>query len=422
MKNSTTINERKIKVVQIQYSTSSGGNSAFRLQTAFHNTSIDSQIVSLYNDDSGSKTGITYLGRTPRMVAQLDIEIQSYLNRKNIKKFGMFSYPVLGTNVANVEEIKQADVIYIHWALGGFLNFRSIRQLAKLKKPIIVIMHDMWSITGGCHYSFTCEKYVIECNDCQMFQGQNKNDLSLKGFRKKLEIYSKFDNLYFVSPSQWLYDCAKKSFLLKEKPIFYIPNAIDNKLFKPFDKNVAKSILNIDINDTVIAFGAMKVDNPYKGWSYLQKALEILKQRDDLKNVTILIFGSAHNKKIADEIPFKTYFMGRLSDDYSINLAYNAADVFVVPSLADNQPTTVVESMCCGTAVVGFNIGGIPDMISHRENGYLAKYLDAEDIANGIKFCIENKIKGKLLPVFERDTVVSKHIELINSIVTKTAI
>lgn len=416
MKKSTTINERTIKVVQIQYSTSSGGNSAFRLQTAFNNTSIESKILSLYNDDSGGKTGITYLGRTPRMIAQLDVDIQSYINRKNIKKYGSFSYPILGTNVANIDEIEQADVIYIHWALGGFLNFRSIRKLAKLKKPIIVIMHDMWPITGGCHYSFTCEKYVTQCNDCQMFDGQKKNDLSLKGFKKKLEIYSKFDNLYFVSPSKWLYDCAKKSFLLKEKPIFYIPNAIDNTLFKPFDKNVAKSILNIDANDTVIAFGAMKVDNPYKGWSYLQKALDILKQRDELKNITILIFGSSHNKKMADEIPFKTHFMGRLSDDYSINLAYNAADVFVVPSLADNLPTTVVESMCCGTAVVGFKVGGIPDMISHKENGYLAQYLDAEDIANGIKFCIDNKIKGKLLPVFERDTVVSKHIDLIASV------
>jgi glycosyltransferase involved in cell wall biosynthesis len=418
MENSVLNKERKIKVVQIQYSTSSGGNSAFRLQTAFHNTSIESKIISLHNDDSWDKTGITYLGSAPKMVAQLDSNIQSFLTRKNVKQFGLFSYPVLGTNVANFEEIEQADVIYIHWALGGFFNFRSIRKLVKLNKPIIVIMHDMWPITGGCHYSFTCEKYVTVCNDCQMFQGQKKNDLSFKGFNKKLEIYSKFNNLYFVSPSQWLYDCAKKSFLLKDKPIFYIPNAIDNKLFKPFDKNVAKNILNIDVNDTVIAFGAMKVDNPYKGWSYLQKALEILKQKNNLKNVTILIFGSAHNKKMADEIPFKTYFMGRLSDDYSINLAYNAADVFVVPSLADNQPTTVVESMCCGTPVVGFNVGGIPDMISHKKNGYLAKYLDAEDVANGIKFCIDNKIKGKLLPVFERGTVVKKHIDLLNGILS----
>jgi glycosyltransferase involved in cell wall biosynthesis len=417
MENNKTNEEKKLKVVQIQYSTSSGGSSAFRLQNAFHKVNIDSKIISLYNDDLGCKTDITYLGRIPRMVAKLDVKIQSYLNRKNIKKFGLFSYPILGTNIANLEAITRADVIYIHWALFGFLNFKSITKLAQLNKPIIIFMHDMWSITGGCHHSFTCKKYKIGCNNCQMFQGQKKNDLSRKGFKKKLNIYSKFDKLYFISPSQWLYNCAKKSFLLRDKPIFYIPNAIDNKLFKPFDKNVAKNILNIDINDTVIAFGAINVDNPYKGWSFLQMALVILKNKNEIKNVTILIFGSACNKKIIDEIPFNTCFMGRLSDDYSINLAYNSADVFVVPSLADNQPTTVMESMCCGTPVVGFDVGGIPDMISHKENGYLAKYKDSEDLANGIIFCIENNVKGKMLSVFDKSNVVKKHIDLINSLV-----
>ena len=178
--------------------------------------------------------------------------------------------------------------------------------------------------------------------------------------------------------------------LTKNKPVYYIPNILDNTLFKPTDKNVAKQILNIDANETVIAFGAISVNSPYKGWAYLQKALELLKQEDTVKNISVLIFGSAYNKEIADAIPFKTRFMGYLLDEYSTALVYNAADVFIAPSLAEAFGYVVMEALSCGTPVVGFNVGGIPDMISHKENGYLAKYKDAADVSEGIKFCLQN--------------------------------
>jgi len=407
-----------MKVVQLQFSKESAGSAALRLHNAFIEEGIDSNIVSL-NRDSINDDKIKNLGKKSRIISKLDDKLKSYINRKNIKQYGSFSYPVLGIDVSGMKEIKNADIIYLHWVLGGFLNFSNIEKLLKLKKPVIIVMHDMWWITGGCHYSFTCEKYLSGCNNCQMFPGNKKNDLSARAFKKKLKLYAKYDNFYLVSPSQWLYDCAKKALLTRGKPAFYIPNAINNKLYKPFDKNIAKYILNIDSNDIVIAFGAVKVSSPYKGWPYLQKALEILKEDKSFSNISVLIFGSGYNKQIADTIPFKTKFMGYLRDDYSISLAYNATDVFVAPSLADNQPTTVVESMCCGTAVVGFDVGGIPDMIAHKENGYLAEYKNADDIANGIKFCITNKIKGKMLPVFEKSEVVKKHIELMNSLYTQ---
>ena len=404
-----------LKVVQLQYSNKSAGSSGLRLHYAFLEQGIDSSILS-FKFDTIIDNKIKYLGRKSKIIAGIDDKLQSYLTRKNIKQYGLFSFPLMGTNVSGIEEIKNADIIYLHWTLMGFLSISNIEQLSKLKKPVIIIMHDMWYITGGCHYSFDCEKYVLGCHNCQIFPGNKKNDLSTKGFNKKLKLYSKYDNFYFVSPSRWLYDCAKKSLLIKDKPVFYIPNAIDDKLFKPFGNDIAKYILNIDPNETVIAFGAVSVSSPYKGWPYLQKALEILYQDKVLKNASVLIFGSGYNKQISDAIPFKTRFMGYLRDEYSVIVAYNAANVFVVPSLADNQPTTIMESMCCGTPVVGFHVGGIPDMISHKENGYLAKYKDSEDLANGIKFCIENKLKGKMLPVFEKSEVVKKHIDLLNEI------
>ena len=405
------------KVVHIQYSMESAGRAALRLQKAFAAVDVKSGIISLQHSIQGGP-GVKYLGTKARLISKIEDKIQAYLTRKNIKQLGSFSYPVLGSDVAKLEEVKNADIIYIHWALKGLLNFKSVEQIARLNKPIIIFLHDMWNITGGCHHSFTCEKYKTEgCNNCPMFPGDKKNDLSAKEFKKKLKLYTKYNNLYFVSPSKWLYNCAKKSLLTKDKPVFYIPNILDNTLFKPIDKIVAKQILNIDTNETVIAFGAITVNSPYKGWTYLQKALELLKQDNTIKNISVLIFGSAYNKEIADAIPFKTRFMGYLLDEYSTSLVYNAADVFIAPSLAEAFGYVVMEALSCGTPVVGFNVGGIPDMISHKENGYLAKYKDSADVSEGIKFCIENNLKGYLLPEIDPALTVKRHLELFDQVV-----
>ncbi len=394
----------------------SAGRVALRLQKAFASVNVESGIVSLQHSIQGG-AGVKYLGAWARIVSRIEDKIQAYLTRKSDKRLGSFSYPVLGNNLAKLEEIKNTDVIYIHWALKGMMNFRSMEQLARLNKPVVIFLHDMWNITGGCHHSFSCEKYKTEgCNNCPMFPADKKNDLSAKEFRKKLRLYSKYNNLFFVSPSKWLYDCAKESLLTKNKPVFYIPNILDKILFKPADKTVARKILNVDTEETVIAFGAITVNSPYKGWAYLQKALELLSKDDSLKNISVLIFGSAYNKEIADAIPFKTRFMGYLLDEYSTSLIYNAADVFIAPSLAEAFGYVVMEALSCGTPVVGFNVGGIPDMIRHKENGYLAKYKDAGDVSEGIKFCLKNKIQGYLLPEIDPTLTVKRHIEMLGQL------
>lgn len=394
----------------------SAGRAALRLQKAFTSVDVESGIVSLQHSIQGG-AGVRYLGAWARIVSRIEDKIQAYLIRKIDKRLGSFSYPVLGNNLAKLEQVKNADVIYIHWALKGMMNLRSMERLARLNKPVVIFLHDMWNITGGCHHSFSCEKYKTEgCNNCPMFPADRKNDLSAKEFRKKMRLYSKYNNLFFVSPSKWLYDCAKESLLTKNKPIFYIPNILDKTLFKPADKTVARQILNVDTGETVIAFGAITVNSPYKGWTYLQKALELLSKDNSLKNISVLIFGSAYNKEIANAIPFKTRFMGYLLDEYSTSLVYNASDVFIAPSLAEAFGYVVMEALSCGTPVVGFNVGGIPDMIRHKENGYLAKYKDADDVSEGIKFCLKNKIQGYLLPEIEPTLTVKRHVEMLDQL------
>ena len=404
-----------LKIVQVQYSMESGGGAAFKLHNAFLSANIDSSILSLYPGLNSDDRIIT-LEKKSKVVSLISDRIQQFVTRNAKNEFGLFSYPVLGTNISKMPQIKNADVVYLHWILGGFLNIKNIEQLAKLGKPIVFIMHDMWTITGGCHYSFNCEKYKSGCKSCPHLSGRKENDLSKKGFKKKINLFSKYNNFYFVSPSRWLFNCAKESLLTKNKPIFYIPNIIEDKVFKPTDTVIAKQILDIDAGETVLAFGALSINSPYKGWGHLLKALSNLKNSSSETKITAVIFGKANTKKLMEEIPFNTKFMGYLKDKWSLVLVYNAADVFIAPSIADNLPTTIFESLSCGTPVVAFNTGGIPDLISHKKNGYLAKPGDSEDLVNGIKFCLENNLKGYILPELKPDLVLQKHLELVYNI------
>ncbi|MCK5136196.1 MAG: glycosyltransferase [Bacteroidales bacterium] len=403
-----------MRVIQIQYSTESAGRSAIRLHNAFEEKShINSSIISMRQGPIGSEA-VKWLGIKPELVSRVDKSIQALLTRKMNKNYGNFTIPVLGSNINSIEQILDADLIYFHWILGGFLNLKRIEQILKLGKPVVFVMHDMWMITGGCHYSFTCEKYKSECSRCPALKKQKRTDLSTFQFRKKAKLYSKYKNLHFISPSKWLFNCSKQSKLLRDKLILYIPNAIDSEVFKPVNKKLARKVLNIDTEDRIISFGSVSIESPYKGWPYLIKALSQLSHDNDFKDITVLVFGSDYNKKLANSIPFKTRFLGFLKDEFSMVLAYNAADVFVVPSLADNQPTTVMESLCCGTPVVGFDIGGLPDMIKHGHNGYLSKYKDPDDLVNGIKYCFNNDIRGKILSGFHRSKIIKQHEDLVS--------
>jgi len=403
------------KVVHIQRSVITTGRAPLRLHNAFLEAGIDSSIISM-EFDVNLTDRVIEIGRKARLVSRLDEFLQSFINRNVYKQFGIFSFPILGSDVSTAEMVKNADIIYIHWVQGGFMNLQSYKRLARLGKPVIIFMHDMWTITGGCHHSFDCEKYCTNCFKCQMFPRTGLFDWASIEFRRKKKLYSMYENFYFVSPSKWLLNCTQKSNLTLGKPVFNIPNIIDTGLYKKLDKKVVRYMLNLNEHDTVLSFGAEHISNPYKGWPELLKAMNLLTTRFSREDLTILVFGGGFNKKIADSVPFKTMFTGYLKDEYSTVLVYNASDVFVIPSLADNFPTTVLESQACGTPVVGFNVGGIPDMINHKENGYLAAYKDAQDLANGILYCLDNKITGGLLPELGKSVLLKKHIDLMTAV------
>lgn len=250
----------------------------------------------------------------------------------------------------------------------------------------------MWPFTGGCHYSDNCVLYKEDCNKCK--QLSNKKDTFLSGYilKEKYSSYKK-KSIVYVTPSEWLEKCSKESFLLKNSNIKVIPNGIDLKIFKRLDKNFCKKILNLDLSKKYILFGAMtSTSDKRKGYDLLKRALSFFKEKFYLKDkdIVLLVFG-ANKPQNNENLPFDINYLGQISDDITLNIIYNSADVFIAPSREDNLPNTIVEALSCGVPCVAFNVGGMIDLIEHKNNGYLAEPFNIEDLAEGINFVLEDE-------------------------------
>lgn len=331
-----------------------------------------------------------------------------------------FSTAYLGTNISKNPLVHEADILHIHWTNNSFLSHENLRQLIELKKPIVVTLHDMWYFTGGCHYSGECTNFTQNCGNCKFLKYPNQRDFSYKIQNAKKNIYS--DNMTFVACSSWLAGVGRTSSLLQDFPVINIPNPIDTGIFKRMDKRASREALKLPLDKTLILYVAAKVDDERKGYKYLSEALKGLYESDSVikKDIEVVVMG---NVKDHGEIQFyfPTHFLGSLSNTDTIVSCYNAVDLFIAPSLEDNLPNTIIESMACGTPVVAFDTGGIPDIIDHQLNGYLAKYKDASDLINGVEWLISQsdvseKCQQKIQTTFSENLVSSKFIDLYRSL------
>lgn len=290
-----------------------------------------------------------------------------------------------------------ADVINIHWICRGYLQ---IETLAKLNKPIVWTFHDMWGFTGGCNYTDNCDRYKSACGNCPQLNSQRDRDLSRWVWQRKAKSWKNL-NLAVVTPSQWLAEETRASALFKEVlpnvRVEVIPNGIDTEQYQPFDRSIARNILKLPEDKKLVLFGAMSATSDRrKGFHLLQPALQSLSKSGWPNKIELVIFGSSRPTHPPD-LGFPCHYLGKLSDDISLKLVYAAADLFVAPSLQDNLPNTVMESIACGTPCVAFNIGGMPDMIDHQQNGYLASAYDTEELARGIAWVLENRDRHQKL-------------------------
>lgn len=379
-----------MRVLHISFSDKAGGAAiaAFRHNEALNRLGYDSKML-VVDRRSGSKNLFTPAGRPS--IIRLKAQVLNFVSGQSVRKFkpyAAFSNAVLGFNIASEPIVGDADVIVLHWVNAGMLSIKGVEAILKLGKPTYWFLHDMWPMTGGCHYSLECRGYEHHCGKCPLLfnkEGSDKEkDITYHQLGKKLWAWNKYENLRILAPSKWLADCASRSAVFKGHSIEVLRNVVDTDLYKPADKSVARKILNLPQDKKLVLFGADNINSPYKGWSYLKEALSCLNPDE----VECVVFGSGDKESFRLESEIKVHSVGRLSDDYTLVLLYNACDLFVTPSIADNYPNVILEAMACGLPCVGFNVGGIPELIQHRHTGFVSNEMSAENLVNGIQWVL----------------------------------
>lgn len=342
------------------------------------------------------------------------------LSRKHLFEIDIAN---IGTDITKLREFQEADIIHLSWINQGMLSIDNIRRILASGKPVVWTMHDLWPASSICHYAHGCEGFKCGCGNCRLLPGGgSKNDLSAKVFRKKKAIFS-HNNIWFVACSQWLAGQARQSGLLTEQFVTNIPNPIDTHFFYPQDKVKARQTLGLPAEKKMILFVSQRVTDKRKGMDFFIAAIERLARQYPTwqSSACIAILGS-HAEELTQALAMPVYPLGYVTDAQQICNVYNAADVFVLPSLEDNLPNTIMEAMACGVPCVGFRVGGIPEMIDHRLNGYVAAERDSRDLAEGIAWTLadENHTRLSLGAVekvrrcYSHHSVAMRYIEVYN--------
>ena len=336
-----------------------------------------------------------------------------------------FSFPVWGKDISGHQLVKSADIIHLHWVNHAFLRPQDIAKLSSLNKPLVWTFHDSNAFTGGCHVRYDCDHFLKECGNCPILSYQGPNDSSHQIWKKKENAYSKL-NLTIIAPSRWMAESVTKSSLFSTANVVNIPNTLDTDVFKPTAKLEARAKLGLDPKKFILMSGFMPSRKDlHKGTPYLIEAIDLFINNHQVSpdSVELLVFGNRDEKNVP-EFSIPTTFLGTISDDEKLALCYSAADVFLAPSLEDNLPNTLMESLACGTPITAFTTGGIPDMVKHKYNGYLAEYRSSADLAAGIAWIYNYPDKAELNfnarqtveDFFSEGTIAGQHIELYKSL------
>lgn len=381
-----------MKILQISTYDIRGGaaRATYRLHRGLRNMGQSCHMLVKYKDTDDPSVSSVAEDRgadSDNTAFFMEIPIQEhYINaRRTDLSNTMFSLPYPGYDVSMLERVQDADIINLHW-ISQFQSPITLHHLFGLNKPIVWTLHDQWAFTGGCHYSAGCTGYRSHCRECPQLS-YDPFFLPEAVLRDKEDLL-KNANLTIVTPSRWMGHCVEESQLFKSSTVRVIANSLETELYSPIPKSEAKKRWGIPDNAVTFLFGAIDGAEKRKGFTELVNAIKFCQQNDLFcellrKNqVKLISFGNPNHKIESTGIPFLS--LGRLKTDEDIRDAFSAADIFLFPSLEDNLPNTVLESMSCGTPVVAFNVGGVPEMVSDGVTGHLVEPFDIRQMGDKI--------------------------------------
>jgi glycosyltransferase involved in cell wall biosynthesis len=398
-----------LRILHISTGDFHGGaaRAAYRIHRALFESGFDSRMRVLHRgtDDDRVSEGL------PRSIAA---RLAEKLHRRwlsHTHRGWRTDNPILhtfGENSAGlVDEFNasDADVLNLHW----ISNMLSVADIGRLKKPIVWTLHDMWAFCGGEHIATDNAKSRFR----QGYRVDNRPpaeagpDLNRHTWEAKRRAWA-CQRFTIVCPSRWLANCVRESVLFADVAVHVIPNPLDTaNTWRPIPREVARVALNMPLDRKLILMGADgSAAEPHKGGDLLRDAVARVTAQQP-GDVELMIYGQGSPTR--DETWLcPVHWLGAVRDDRVLALAYSAADVMVVPSRQDNLPNAAVEAQACGTPVVAFNICGLPDIVVHRETGWLAKAFDTGDLAEGILWVLGDRDRSQVLSRVAREKAVER--------------
>ncbi|MBZ8179772.1 glycosyltransferase family 4 protein [Oscillatoria salina] len=369
-----------MKVLHINQSDVSGGAAiaGYRLHQGLLAKGIDSRLLV-----GTVKTSSDRVAATPPRKYRLENQIIRLTRRLGLNYLHLLS----SFDIPEHPFYQQADVLNFHNLHLGYFNYLAIPLLTK-HKPALFTLHDMWSFTGHCAYSYDCDRWKIGCGKCpypDIYPPIQQDNTHLE-WKLKNWVYSR-SKLTIVTLSKWLTEQVEQS-MLNCFPIYHIPNGIDTSAYQPLDSNLCRQLLDIPVTKKVIMFGAESITLVRKGGDLLLKALTSLPK--SLQAELLLLTIGEGGEAIAQTAGISTLNLGYVSSDRLKSVAYSAADLFVFPTRADNLPLMLQESMACGTPMVSFKIGGVPDLVRPGITGAIAEPENPQDFSEKIVQLLED--------------------------------
>ena len=378
----------KVLIVNTSERTGGAAVAANRLMKALINHGVKAKM--LVRDKESDSLTVTELSRSWRLRwnflwERFVIFVRCGFSRKHLFEIDLAN---TGTDITRLREFQEADIIHLHWINQGMLSLSGIRKILRSGKPVVWTMHDIWPATAICHVTLGCRNFTTRCRSCRLLGNDQGNDISTTIWQRKLRMLEG-ENIYYVACSRWLENEAKASVLLKGHKVTSIPNPIDTHIYNRYSKEEARQRLGLPQDRRLILFASQRVTTPNKGMDYLIEACRLLGDRTKCQTPYEVVILGGHAEELVELLQLKAHPLGYVNDERRIVDVYNAVDVFVLPSLSENLPNTIMEAMACGVPCVGFKVGGIPEEIDHKRNGYVADYRNAEDLARGIRWILE---------------------------------
>ncbi|XDD51546.1 glycosyltransferase [Leptospira sp. WS92.C1] len=386
----------KISIVGTNDISGGAARAMYRLHQGLLSAGSDSKIICRYKSSSDARVkqvpmyGTRQSFKNAYSNASYEL-IQAYIqkNRTSLSNT-LFSYPYPGYDLSQNFDIQSSDIINLHW-VAYFLSPVNLRSLLDLKKTLVWTLHDEWAYTGGCHYTAGCRHFMDNCSECPQIRTFHSliPHLSLLD---KLDLLS--DRISIIAPSRWIYKQAKSSSLFKNSLIECIPNSIDTELYNASSRERKRKEFGFTEDTFVVLFGADSLVEKRKGFKELLEAFQYC-DRDSIWNdlmnqgkIHVLLFGHSAEELKTLKIPHTN--LGSISDETILSQIYSSADVFILPSLEDNLPNTMLEAFSCETPVIAFPVGGIVDVVDER-TGYVADDLHPKSLALKILHSLKNE-------------------------------